>query len=134
MKTFVDEFWSLGIPDEWITERYPECVGLHQPEGIGELQISASRQERTVTLSDLRAVAAEHIEAGAITHSVKLGDFDGLSFSYDVDDEYWSEWYLKAGPILLFATYSCAAEDEGKEDEVVEAVLETLRIRQTKAD
>lgn len=133
MKTFADEHWSLSIPNEWAAERYPECVSLHQPEGIGELQISASRQQRDVTIADLRAFAAEHLDAGAITHSVKLGDFDGLTLSYGVEDEYWCEWYLKSGSILLFATYSCAADDEGKEDDVIEAILETLRVGQPEA-
>jgi len=134
MKTFVDELWSLAIPDAWLGERYPECVSFSQPDGIGELQISASLQPRPVTIPDLRDLAAEHIEAGAATESVRLGDFEGLSLSYGVDDEYWSEWYLKSSRILLFATYSCAAADEGKEDDVVDAILETLSVRQTRGD
>jgi hypothetical protein len=132
MKTFVDEHWSLSIPDEWLAERYPECVSLYQPDGMGELQISASLQQHPVILSELRELAAEHIAAGAFPHSVRLGDFDGFTLSYGVDDEYWCEWYLKSGRILLFATYGCAADDEGKEDDVVEAILETLGTRQTK--
>jgi hypothetical protein len=126
MKTFVDEYWNLGIPDDWIAERYPECVSLYQPDGIGELQISASRQGRPVSISELRELASEHIRAGAKTDAVSLGDFEGFTLAYGADDEYWCEWYLKSGSLLLFVTYSCGTEDEGKEEDVVEAILETL--------
>ena len=127
MKTFRDRYWSLDIPDDWIAEHYPECVSLSHPDGIGELQISASRQGRPVSISELRQFASEHINAGAETQAIRLGDFEGFTFGYGVEDEYWCEWYLKSGSLLLFVTYSCETQDEGKEDDVVEAILETLR-------
>ncbi len=126
MNTFGDHLWQVNLPDDWVAEQEPESALLYHPDGPGTLQISAIPQNDTVTAADLRAIAAEHLDAGAQTDTVELGTFSGLSLSYGIDDEFWREWYLHCGRTLLFATYNCDLEHEGKEDEIVELILNTL--------
>jgi hypothetical protein len=127
MNTFGDHLWQVTLPDDWVAEQETESALLYHPDGPGTLQISALAQSDTVTAADLRAIAAEHLDAGAQTDAVELGSFSGFSLSYAVADEFWREWYLRGGSTLLFATYNCDLDDEGKEDDIVELILGTLR-------
>jgi hypothetical protein len=128
MKKHHDQLWEITLPDDWEVESDEDSVSLYHPEGPGTLQISATRQEDMITEDDLREMAADHLEAGAEPEEVELGDFDGFVLRYDTEGEYWCEWYLKAEHRLLFVTYACALEDEGEEEDVVEAVLDTLAL------
>ncbi len=126
MNTFGDHLWQVNLPDGWVAEQEAESALLYHPDGPGTLQISAVPHGDTVTAADLRAIAAEHLDAGAQTEDVGLGSFSGFTLSYGLDDEFWREWYLHHGKTLLFATYNCDLDDEGKEDEIVELILNTL--------
>ena len=126
MQTFGDQLWQVNLPFGWVCEQEPESALLYHPDGAGTLQISAIQQDDAITAADLRVLAAEHIDAGAQADDVELGAFSGFSLSYDADEEYWREWYLRCGSTLLFATYNCALDDEGKEDDTVELILGTL--------
>ena len=59
---------------------------------------------------------------------VEFGEFSGISLEYETDDELIREWYLKSGSIMLFITYSCMLDDEAQEEDVVESILESLRL------
>lgn len=126
MKKHHDQLWEVSLPDHWEVEADEDSTSLYDPDGPGTLQISAMRQQDTITEDDLRAMAADHLEAGAEPEDVELGDFDGFVLRYDTEGEYWSEWYLKTEDCMLFITYACALEDEGEEEDVIEAVLDTL--------
>ena len=127
MNTFGDHLWQVNLPDDWVAEQETESALLYHPDGPGTLQISAIPQKDTVTAADLRAIATEHLDAGAQTDDVEFGTFSGFSLSYGVEGEFWREWYLRCGTTLLFATYNCDIDDEGKEDDIVELILGTLR-------
>lgn len=127
MKTFTQPDWAVNIPDDWEAEVESECAVLYHPDKAGTLTISSSQQEETVTDTDLMQIASDHIEAGAILEDVNPGDFDGFTLSYATDDEYWREWYLRADTLMLFVTYYCTLEEEGEDDDIIDAILETLR-------
>ena len=126
MKTIVTTYWQIDIPDDWVDEHEGDVVSLYAKQGVGTVQISAAVQERPLRTSDLRNIAAEHIEAGAKTEDITLGDFQGFTLSYSSDNDYWREWYLLAEELMLFITYDCDLGDEGQEEDIVEAILETL--------
>ena len=128
MKKFSGEYWIVNLPDAWLGESEAGFDVIYDPEGVGELQISGSCHDQLIEYDDLYELAAEHIEAGAEEEQVEFGEFSGITLEYEVDDELIREWYLKSGSIMLFITYSCLLEDEGKEDDVVESVLESLRL------
>lgn len=129
MKKHHDQLWEITLPDDWEVETDEDSTSVYDPDGPGTLQISAMREEDMITEKDLREMAADHLEAGAEPEEVELGDFDGFVLRYDTEGEYWSEWYLKAEDRMLFITYACALEDEGEEEDVIEAVLDTLSLR-----
>jgi hypothetical protein len=128
MKSFTQPDWALNIPDDWESEVESECAVLYHPDKSGTLQISSTRHEDNVTETDLMEIASEHIEAGAILEDATLGDFDGFTLSYATDDEYWREWYLRCDTLMLFVTYYCNLEEEGADDDIIDAILETLRV------
>ncbi len=129
MKKHHAELWEITLPDDWEVESDEDSVSFYHPEGPGTLQISASRQDELITEDDLREIASEHLQSGAEPEPVEMGDFDGFVLCYDTDGEYWCEWYLKADDLMLFITYACVLEDEGEEEDVIEAVLDTLAVR-----
>lgn len=117
------------MPNVWQAEYddVDQCHVLYNPSGAGDLQISTMVHDQNLTVTDLNNLAEEHIQAGAKPGQVELGDFTGIVFEYDVENEYWSEWYLAADNLLLFATYTCMLEKEGKDAEDVELIMGTLK-------
>lgn len=128
MKTHHTPLWSIDLPDAWEDEADDDGITLFDPEGSGALRISAVEREEEIGDDFLDYMAAEHLEAGAEPEEVDCGDFDGLELSYGDDDHYWREWYLRAGSVMLYVTYHCPLADEGREDDTVDAILETLSL------
>ncbi|MBZ0072760.1 MAG: hypothetical protein WCY26_09560 [Thiohalobacteraceae bacterium] len=128
MKTRQTPLWIINLPDDWEDEEDDEGVTLFDPAGSGTLRISALERDEEVDDAFLDYMAAEHLEAGAEPEAVEYGDFDGLGLSYGDDDHYWREWYLRADSVMLYVTYHCPLVDEGREDDTVEAILETLSL------
>ena len=58
-----------------------------------------------------------------------FGPFTGFALSkVHADGQVGEYWFLRAGPLLLFATYFCEKQDIGKEKRVVMKALASLRI------
>lgn len=127
MKTHTTKYWQIKLPDDWLVESDPDCEILYQKEGVGELHISANLFDTAVPDSTLLAMVEEHTDAGADAEEVDLGEFDGVFLDYESKGEFWREWYLRSGSLLLFVSYVCALQHEGEEDDVVEMMLESLR-------
>ena len=72
----------------------------------------------------------EHLEAGADLQDAEYGPFSGVSVCYDDDEEFWCEWYLLAGPVMLYITYNCPLDSEGEEEDVIESIMESLTLNQ----
>ena len=125
-RRFGRETWSLGIADGWHGRHDPDCATIVAVPEVGALQISAFFNDSAVTDADLREFAAEHLEAGAISRKVTLGDFVGFTIAFGTKDEFWREWYLRNGGQMLFVTYNCDADQRGIEDEAVDEMLATL--------
>jgi len=126
MKTHKTRYWQIKIPDDWQVESDPDCEILYQQDGPGELHISAVHMDQDVDDQTLQDMAGDHIQSGADAEDVDLGQFDGLFLDYESKGEYWREWYLRRGPLLLYVSYACELKHEGEEDDVVEMMLESL--------
>lgn len=127
MKQHKEEHWQITLPDDWVTENEEDCLSIYHPRGAGMLEISASIQDEEVIPEDLEAIAAEHLDAGAIPEACSLGDFSGFELTYDEDEVYWREWYLMHDNLLLFITYNCDDGDEEKEEGTLDVLLATLK-------
>ena len=128
MKQFRSQHWQLDLPIGWQTEEEEEAVCLYNPDSNGTLTISATREDQNISDEYIEELLADHLDAGAELIEVELGAFSGVSFCYDDNDEYWCEWYLRNGPVLLFITYNCPLDEEGSEDDVIESILESLKL------
>lgn len=120
--------WSVDFPEEWEIDQDEYCTSFFSPAGAGALQISAAQNETgIVTEDDLLAQAAGRAAEGITISRAAGGEFVGLTASFDRENNAWREWWLGAADILLHATYLCAVEHRGKEDEAVDAILQSLR-------
>lgn len=128
MKTYTDAYWQADIPDDWQAEQDPDCVSIFHDDSFGILQISADQFEEEVTFDTLEELAEEHIDAGAEPEEVQLGPFSGFTLDYSIDNEYWREWYLRYDRLFLYVTYNCQLEDESNEDDIIDAILASLKI------
>ena len=118
--------WSLLAPDDWMTQHDEECATLADPEGIGALQLSAAFKDTKVDDADLRDLASEHLDAGAIPAATTLGDFVGFEIAYCTDESAWRTWYLRNDQQALFVTYNCTIDNRGLHDQAVDEILQSL--------
>ena len=128
MKAYTDTYWHIALPDDWTVEQDPDCVSIFHDESFGILQLSAEQLEEEISFERLQEFAEEHFEAGADPDEVQLGPFEGFMLDYSIDSDYWREWYLKYDRIFIFITYNCQLEDESNEDDIIETILESLRL------
>ena len=133
-QTFQSEWWEATLPPGWSGIYEDDCADFtsDSEDDIGALEISAHRNAETLAVTDVdleEMVAEEVIENGALLKPVQLGDFTGFYFDYQADGVYWRTWILRCSRTMLYATYNCEPADKGKEDEPVEQILATLKIR-----
>lgn len=58
----------------------------------------------------------------------RCGDFTGCVLAFRADDEWLRGWALSADGLPLDVTYRCKADDAGRDDSVVDSMLNTLRL------
>ena len=127
-QNFGRETWSVQIPEGWTGQHDPECATIVGDRDVGALQISVAFKDTVVFDTDLREFAEEHLEAGAKTRSVQLGDFVGFAIAFSKEDSFWKHWYLRNGKQALLVTYICSLGDRGVEDAAVNMILSTLSV------
>ena len=116
--------WSLLLPPEWQAEQEDDGIVIGDRDGIGCLEISElRRQEGEFSADDLE----QFREPGQPWESVSLGSFEGRASAFLEEGAAIREWYLHAGDLLLFLTYSCEEENRGMDDAAVDDMLSTLR-------
>jgi len=128
VKKYTSTYWQADLPDDWFGETDQDSDVLYQSEHDGTLVITALEESQAIDDEYLSDLVEEHIEAGAELYDIELGDFSGVTCCYGDDNAYWCEWYLYADRILLFVTYNCDLQQEGSQDDVVETILESLRL------
>ena len=121
--------WELELSPSWSSQTDEECESIYSPNGVGALQISTARKDGGVTDDDLEDFAENENDADAALNVTQLGAFRGIELSYDADGTHWRRWYLRHGPVALFATYNCSIDDKGKEDRDVNQMLSSLRFK-----
>lgn len=122
--------WSLSLPSDWTGEADEICHAFCTVDGVGVLQISSARKhDGTIDEADLREFACDDLPESHSTTTVICGGFRRIGAQYVEGDTYWRKLWVCSGNLLLFVTYNCAAEDRGHEDDVVNAILNTLTAR-----
>jgi hypothetical protein len=119
--------WSVDVLPGWAARHDPECLSIERSDGVGSLQISGAVKEAgLVTDADLLGMIDE-ADAAASRHACSVGEFSGLSWSYQEDDTYWRRWLLRKDSLVLFVTYNCASRERTIEDADIDHMLGTLR-------
>ena len=121
------EWWSIAIAPEWWTEREDDAVIIGDRDEVGSILISTlCKEDGDFQRAELEEIAEENAEYACRWKPVEIGDFSGLLSSYTEQDSAVREWYLSAGPVLLFITYCCDQENAGMDDAAVDEILDTL--------
>jgi hypothetical protein len=128
MNRFNSRWWSVELPDDWSTEQDNTCTSMFSKTGVGALQLSAARNSNAPTTDDdLRDFAKEHLDAGAPIKPVACGAFTGFYLHYSMEDVYQRQWWLRCDDTVVLATYTSNLEHKGKEDAVVDGIMNTLQ-------
>ena len=132
MNVLETEWWSMLVPPEWWAESEDESILVGDRDGVGCIEISTlCKDEGQFDPTEVQQIAAaESPEAGA-WKSVTMGDFNGQSAAFIEDEAAIREWYLAAGGLLLYVTYSCELENRGMDDAAVDEILDTLLLLDT---
>ena len=122
------ETWSVSFPEEWDHDIEDDIIAIATPAGESLLQIgSMSKEEGTVSDDDLWEFMEDAGVQSDDIQRVKLGDFEGLSAAAQEDETLLRYWVLRAGDVLLLATFRCPADRAEADIGGVETVLQSLR-------
>ena len=125
------QWWSVEIPDEWSAQVDDDTVSLLDCDELGSIDISAMRRDAgDVGIAELEALAGDTIAAGHTPAAVTLGPLSGIGFEYLEQGEFWREWYLGAGPLLVLVTYNCDAEHRDFDRPLVDDILSTITVNE----
>lgn len=121
------DWWSLALPPEWLGEREEDGIVIADQDGVGSIEITTLlRESGEFTAAEVRRIAGN--DAGCRFDPVHRGDFRGFGRTFEEADTALREWYVAAGGLLLFITYSCGLEQAGLDDAAVDAILDTLQL------
>ncbi len=121
------EWWTMELPLEWWAETEDESILIGDRDDVGCIEISTLHKERgKFDAAEVSAIAEEESESGQQWRPAKLGDFSGVGASFVEEGAAIREWYVAAGPMLLYITYSCDLEQRGLDDAAVDEILATL--------
>jgi hypothetical protein len=123
------ETWSVAFPEDWDHDIEDDILAIATPAGESLLQIgSMSKDEGAVTEDDLWEFMDDAgVETEAIER-VKLGDFEGLSARTEEEAILLRYWVMRAGDVLLLATFRCPSDRSEADIGGVEGVLQSLRL------
>ena len=127
MNVLETDQWCLLFPQEWRAENKDNLVRIVDSDEVGELEITTLSKKTGVVESDeLFAMAQE--ESPEVTDWVTAlaGSFSGVTGGFIEDGSYICEWYVAAGTVLLYITYSCSEENAHLDAAVIEEILRTL--------
>ncbi|MGB1139533.1 MAG: hypothetical protein ACPG1A_01470 [Halioglobus sp.] len=127
MNVLETEWWTMALPPEWWAEAEGDSILVGDRDDVGCIEISTLRRdEGEFSPDEVRTLAQENAEQGVDWQAVSLGDFAGVTASYQDEDAALREWYVAHGQQLLFITYSCDGENRGMDDAAVDQLLDTL--------
>src|SRR6266508_2683776 len=99
-------YWRAKVPEDWETREDDTCVTFEPQKPPGVIQVSAAVKEAApVTDIDLKEFAGQRISNRRVM-TVKTPSFEGIHVEYAEDDNFWREWWLRSGNLMLYVTYN----------------------------
>ena len=127
MNILETEWWSVGVPPEWWAEQEDDVVVIGDRDDVGCIEISTLHKEvGDFETAELQQLASDNGEPDWSWQRASLGEFSGCYTSYEDEACQMREWYVAAGKLLLFITYSCDEDNSGLDDAAVDEILQTL--------
>ena len=123
------ETWSVAFPEDWDHAIEDDILAIATPAGESLLQIgSMSKDEGAVSEDDLWEFMDDAGVESDDIRRVKVGDFEGLSALMQEEANLLRYWVVRAGDVLLLATFRCPTDRAAADIGGVEGVLQSLRL------
>ena len=123
------ETWSVAFPEDWDHDIEDDILAIATPAGESVLQIgSMSKNAGAVTDDDLWEFMNDAGVESEDIQRVKRGDFEGLAAATQEEAVLLRYWVMRAGDVLLLATFRCPPDRAEADIESVEGVLHSLRL------
>lgn len=128
MNVLETEWWSMALAPEWWADTDEDgTILVADEDDVGCLEITTLHKEQgAFDAPELLRIAEEESAAPQRWQKAGCGDFSGWQATFVEEDAAVREWYLAAGSVLLFVSYSCDADNRGMDDAAVDALLDTL--------
>lgn len=121
--------WSVALPEDWDHDVEDDILAIATPAGESLLQIgSMSKDDGRVTDDDLWEFMDDAGVEAADIQRVRLGDFEGLAAAAEEESILLRYWVMRAGDVLLLATFRCPNDRADADIGGVEGVLQSLRL------
>lgn len=132
MNVLETDHWCLLLPPEWWAEHEDDVVRIVDNDDVGELAFTTlCKDVGDVEGKEVLAMAREESPEISDWATVTLGAFHGVTGQFREDEAHIREWYVAAGPVLLYITYLCDEDNAGMDDAAVQEILETLVLGDT---
>jgi hypothetical protein len=129
MRSVETEWWTIALPEEWEAEDDDGSVVITDLDEVSQVQISAVRKEAgDVSQQDLQEFTADLRAEGKTSRQVKLGGMNAELYEYEEVGEFWREWFVMKGNLLIFITHCCESANRGMDDSAVDEILNTIEI------
>jgi hypothetical protein len=124
------ELWTVGLPPEWWADQEEEHILIGDRDDVGSIEFSTLvREDGEFGAEEVSAIARDNAESPVQWTPVRHGEFSGVSCAWRAEGDAVREWYVAAGSVMLFITYSCADDNAGMDDAAVDEILDTLQTR-----
>ncbi|MEM9257381.1 MAG: hypothetical protein AAGA91_18225 [Pseudomonadota bacterium] len=128
MNVVETEWWTMALPPEWWAESEDDSVLVGDRDEVGCIEISTlCKEEGEFDVATVRKIAQESSDQAQSWRTAELGAFNGVFAGSLEQGVALREWYVAAGQLLLFITYSCDEDNGGMDDAAVDAILDTLQ-------
>lgn len=130
MHTVETDWWMLDLPDEWQAEEDEGTVVIGDEDGVGAIEITALEADDVArNEAGLQQLAEQLLDIIHQGEQAEIGGLRGLYFRYIDGDDAVREWLLDADDVVLLVSYSCASDNAGMDDSVVDEILSTLELK-----
>ncbi len=127
MNILETDHWCLLLPPEWWAAYEDDVVRIADNDEVGEIEITTlCKDSGEVSQQELLVMAEGESPEVKQWQKAQLGVFVGIVGEFGEDDAWIREWYIAAGPVLLYITYMCDLENKGMDDSSVDELLNTL--------
>ena len=123
---YVSAWWKAAVPANWDADENDSCVTFKPHKSSGVLQVSAAMKEAgPVTEDHLMEFAHQRI-VNRQAKTVETARFNGISVGYVNNDQFWKEWWLRSGSLMLYITYVVKIDQQGIEDAAIDEFIRCL--------